>query len=145
MIHFGSNKIHLSMHSVCLSGGDQMYIRAIPSIMSLTRLVEAQRHQLFTFTIYLYGQVAKPYTYTERQIHPLCRSMDHRIQKECSPMHTEENYGRMYTERSIRHVYRENDPTSIQRDITPPLYTEKVDPSSIQKEPSWALNVVTID
>ena len=50
-----------------------------------------------------------------------------------------------YRKNVTRHVYREKDPTLIQRDITPPLYTEKVDPTSIQKEPSWALNEVTID
>ena len=43
-----------------------------------------------------------------------------------------------YRKNVTRHVYREKDPTLIQRDITPPLYTEKVDPTLIQKEPSWA-------
>ena len=43
----------------------------------------------------------------------------------------------MYTEgNSIPHVYRENDPTRIQGEA---------DPTRIQKEPSWALNEVTID
>ena len=51
----------------------------------------------------------------------------------------------VYRKNVTRDVYRENDPTLIQRDITPPLYTEKVDSSCIQKEPSWALNEVTID
>ena len=38
--------------------------------------------------------------------------------------------------KEIRHVYRKDDPTCIQGEA---------DPSSIQKEPSWALNEVTID
>ena len=42
---------------------------------------------------------------------------------------------RLYIGRTIPHVYRKDDPT---------LYRED-DPSSIQKEPSWALNEVTID
>ena len=60
---------------------------------------------------YLYSQGAKPLIYTEL-------FMGGCIQK---------NISDMYTGRTITPLYREDDPTSI------------------QKEPSWALNEVTID
>ena len=75
--------------------------------------------------------------YTERSIRHLYRKND--------PTSIQGAPTTVYRKNVTRHVYREKDPTLIQRDITPPLYTEKVDPTSIQKEPSWALNEATID
>ena len=75
----------------------------IPPVIPLTRLVEAQRRQLFTFSAVINCQIIRTHTYTGRAIPHL------------------------YKVNSIPHIYRENDP------------------SSIQKEPSWALNEVTID
>ena len=51
----------------------------------------------------------------------------------------------IYTGRTIRHVYREIDPTLIKGEADPTCIQEGFDPTSIQKEPSWALNEVTID
>jgi len=83
-----------------------------------------------------------------RKLNPSC------IQKEAR--------SHIYTGRTIPHLYRKDDPTSIQRDRSHPykgrsrshMYTgensiphvyRENDPTCIQKEPSWALNEVTID
>tara|TARA_Y100001954_G_C15551466_1_gene474041 strand:- start:217 stop:555 length:339 start_codon:yes stop_codon:yes gene_type:complete len=67
--------------------------------------------------------------------------MGYRIQEEYSPMHTEERTmggpiqkyrSDIYTERTIRHVYRERDPSSIQR--APTTVYRKKNASSIPKE-----------
>ena len=59
------------------------------------------------------------------------------IQEKRSDMYTERSIPPLLREKQIPHVYRRKlDPTCIQ---------EGFDPTSIQKQPSWALNEVTID
>ena len=149
-----------------------MRIRGIPPIMSLTRLAEAQRRQLFTFTIYVFCQAAKPLIYTEEsdggcieeKPNPWC------IQKETigGPIRGERNPTRIQGGRSdtytgdndpssiqeeVPHLYRKrsdiytegNDGGPIQKNVTRHVYRRKQDPTCMQNEPSWALNEVTID
>ena len=97
--------------------------------MHITRLVEAQRRQLFTFRADINCQIIRTHTYAGRTIPHLYRKDDPTcIQRDRSHPYKGRSRSLIYTGwKSIPHVYRENDPTSI------------------QKEPSWALNEVTID
>ena len=67
-----------------------MRARGIPRVIPLTRLVEAQRRQLFTFSAVINCQIIRTQTYTGRAIpHPYREEDPTCIQRERSHIYTE--------------------------------------------------------